>query len=97
MANENKIKTDDFSNATSKQLYSADWPDELECKEKHHQGDQCGACSFFAPLNDDYGICCHRSSRHFTETVFEHFTCPSYVDEGWGPHSFSEDAEATEE
>ncbi|MGH7138747.1 MAG: hypothetical protein ACREHD_23620 [Pirellulales bacterium] len=54
MANENRIKSDDFSNAASKQLYWDEWPDEPECKEKHHHGDQCGACSFFAPLNDDY-------------------------------------------
>ena len=23
-----------------------------------------------------------------TETVFEHFTCAEYENEGWGPHSF---------
>jgi hypothetical protein len=22
--------------------------------------------------------------------VFEHFTCPTIVNEGWGPHSFSD-------
>lgn len=90
MVNENRIKTDDFSCAASKQLYFDDWPNEPECKEKHHEGDQSGGCSFFAPLNCDYGICCHSKSRHFTETVFEHFTCPSHVSEGWGPHSFRE-------
>lgn len=90
MPNENRIKTDGFSSSTSQQLYSDGWPDEPECKAKYASGEQCGGCSFFAPLNFDYGVCCHQSSRHFTETVFEHFTCPSHVNEGWGPHSFRE-------
>ncbi len=30
-------------------------------------------------------------SHHHVETVFEHFTCRSYVREGWGPHSFTKD------
>ena len=32
-----------------------------------------------------------KGKKSLLETVFEHFTCPSQVDEGWGPHSFSED------
>jgi hypothetical protein len=41
----------------------------------------------------DWGLCCHPRSRHFAETTFEHFTCPSQTPEGWGPHSFSDDPE----
>lgn len=89
--NENRITISDFSNPRSKRLYVDGWPDEAACKTQYENGAQCGGCSFFVPLNFDYGICCHSRSRHFTETVFEHFTCPPYVNEGWGPHSFSED------
>ena len=44
---------------------------------------------FLAPFNYDYGLCCHNESRHFTEPVFEHFTCAAYHGEGWGAHSFT--------
>jgi hypothetical protein len=91
VANQNKIDTSEFSNPESKRLYVETWPAEPSCKRRYENGEQCGGCSFFAPLNYDYGICCHNRSRHFKETVFEHFTCPSFVNEGWGPHSFSED------
>ena len=47
----------------------------------------------FCRLQSGLGLCCHARSRHHCETVFEHFTCPSYVHEGWGPHSFTEDSE----
>ena len=88
--NENKVVTNRFSNSESERLYRDRWPEEPQCREKYEDGQQCGGCSFYAKFNADYGLCCHRKSRHFTETVFEHFTCPAYVHEGWGPHSFSE-------
>ncbi len=88
--NENKIVTHQFSNPESERLYRADWPGEPQCRQQHERGDQCGGCSFYAKFNADYGLCCHPRSRHFKETVFEHFTCPAYVREGWGPHSFTE-------
>lgn len=91
--NDNKVVTNRFSNPESEQLYRTGWPDEPQCREQYEEGRQCGGCSFYGKFNADYGLCCYRKSRHFTETVFEHFTCPAYVHEGWGPHSFSEDRE----
>jgi hypothetical protein len=91
--NENRIVADHFSNPVSERLYRSGWPHEPQCREQHEEGRQCGGCSFYAALNADYGLCCNAQARHFTETVFEHFTCPAYVHEGWGPHSFTEDGE----
>jgi hypothetical protein len=89
--NSNTIVTDRFSNPESCKLYFAHWPDEPVYQKQHENGDQCGGCSFFAKFNADYGLCAHPKSRHHLETVFEHFTCPAYVREGWGPHSFTEE------
>ena len=87
--NTNQIITNGFSNPNSKRMYESAWPDEPMLKQRCENGAQCGACSYFAPLNEDWGICCHKKSRHHLETVFEHFTCADYANEGWGPHSFS--------
>ena len=87
--NENHIITDRWSNAESEGLYKQSWPAEPDVRAKYENGEQCGGCAFFAPFNFDYGLCCHNESRHFTETVFEHFTCPAYHVEGWEAHSFS--------
>ena len=89
--NKNRIIADDFSNEDSRRLYLERWLDEPDLAEKVEEGEQCGGCSFYAPFNADYGLCCHHESRHYLETVFEHFTCPVQVPEGWGPHSFRED------
>jgi hypothetical protein len=91
--NANKLLLDRFSNPDTAALYDARWPAEPHLAEQCRNGRQCGGCAFFAPLNKDWGLCCARSSRHFSETVFEHFTCPSQADEGWGPHSFTSDSE----
>jgi hypothetical protein len=80
--NGNRVCTDRFSNPDTELLYKSMPPD---------NGPQCGGCTFFAPLNPDYGLCCNSESRHHLETVFEHFTCPSLVYEGWGHHSFAAD------
>ena len=92
--NENKIVTNKFSNPSSEKLYREKWPEEpITFRLYSIEGAQCGGCSFFAGLNSDYGLCCKHGSRHFLETVFEHFTCPEIIREGWGPHSFTEDRE----
>ncbi len=88
--NENSIITDRWSNNDSRRLYELQWSDEPKVREQYEEGQQCGGCSFFAPFNCDWGLCCHAASRHHLETVFEHFTCPAYVNEGWEAHSFSE-------
>jgi hypothetical protein len=90
--NQNRIITDRWSNDVSEQLYRAQWPEELAVRAQYEDGLQCGGCSFFAPFNADYGLCCNAASRHHTETVFEHFTCPSFVNEGWEAHSFQDAA-----
>jgi hypothetical protein len=95
--NKNTIITDDWSNPASGKLYQDQWPDEPELGKKYEDGQQCGGCAFFAPFNSDWGLCCHSSSRHFRETVFEHFTCGNLVNEGWGPHSFMENPHLLDE
>lgn len=87
--NTNQISAGRWSNPESEKRYHEKWPGEPKVLEQYENGMQCGGCSFFAPFNADWGLCCHSKSRHFKETVFEHFTCDSYVNEGWGPHSFS--------
>ena len=90
--NENKVWTYRFSNPDTERLFRDGCVDDTRRWYNCFSGLQCGGCSFFAKFNADYGLCCNRKSAHFTETVFEHFTCPAYVLEGWGPHSFTEDA-----
>ena len=89
----NIIKTDGFSNINSEELYQLKWPNDKEAQKLYSEGVQCGACSFFAELNADWGICCRPESKHHLETVFEHFTCTQIVHEGWRAHSFTDDEE----
>jgi len=86
--NRNVVVRDTWSNPASQLRYSEEWPDEPAIRAQYEDGEQCGGCAFFAPFNHDRGLCCCHSSRHVTETVFEHFTCADYDHEGWGPHSF---------
>lgn len=69
MANQNAIITDTWSNPDSEALYRNEWPDEPAIRAQKLEGDQCGGCSYFAPFNLDFGLCCHPASRHFRETV----------------------------
>lgn len=87
--NTNIIKTNGFSSPESEASYKLGFATDPAAKELYDDGSQCGGCSFFAPLNADYGLCCHPGSKHCTETVFEHFTCAKHVAEGWGCHSFT--------
>lgn len=89
--NSNQIKQNHWSNPASESLYRALADGTSPLALQYQAGAQCGGCSFFAPLNADWGLCCHAGGEHHLETVFEHFTCGSYVAEGWGPHSFTED------
>ncbi len=87
--NTNKVATGTWSNPESKEIYLSEWPQEPKLAKMYKDGWQCGGCSFYAKFNSDWGLCNHLLSRHHLETVFEHFTCPSYENECWGPHSFT--------
>src|SRR5262245_37334504 len=91
--NTNKVRTDTWSNQATQAMYESKWPNDPNLQVQHESGHQCGGCSFFAQFNSDWGLCCNAKSSHHLETVFEHFTCKSYVCEGWGPHSFTADKE----
>ena len=88
VANQNTIETTTWFNPDSRALYEHEEPDEPDVREQYSDGVQCGGCSFYAPLNADYGFCLNERSRHWLETVFEHFTCPAFLAEGWAAHSF---------
>ncbi len=91
--NSNHVRTDGWSNSETQAMYEKQWPLSPDMKRQHASGHQCGGCSFFAKFNSDWGLCCHSESKQFLETIFEHFTCPDYVREGWGPHSFTVETE----
>ncbi len=74
--NQNIIHTHGWSNPDSQVLYENQWPLEPKTAQRYASGMQCESCTHFHAFNADWGLCCCASSRHFTETVFEHFTCP---------------------
>jgi hypothetical protein len=86
--NRNVIVTEAFSNSDSKAMFDNHWPNEPELYARQRDGEQCGGCAFFAKFNFDWGLCCYAKSRHHLETVFEHFTCPVIVNDGWDAHTF---------
>ena len=77
--NKNVIWPNGWSNLNSKKLYERGWPSEPQVKKQCDDGFQCGGCSFYAVFDADFGLCCYKKSRHYLETVFEHFTCPDIV------------------
>jgi hypothetical protein len=81
--NENRLVTDRWSNPDPERLYRAGWPDEPSTKELCDSGRQCDQCSAYGQFTNDFGICCRKESRHFTETVFEHFSCPKFASPCW--------------
>ena len=87
--NTNVVRVSGWSNPDSEAMYKSIWRNDSALRAQYEEGKQCGGCSFFAPFNADWGLCCNSASAHHLETVFEHFTCASYVHEGWGPHSFT--------
>lgn len=91
--NSNSIHPNGWSNPLTQEVYDGQWADAPSLRIQHANGDQCGGCSFFAPFNSDWGLCCRPESLYHLETVFEHFTCAHYVHEGWGPHSFTTDSD----
>lgn len=85
LQNNNRIDPCGFSNLHTEHEYLQKTAREACIRE------QCGGCSFFAVFNSDWGLCCYEESKHFLETVYEHFGCKCHVNERWGPHSFMED------
>lgn len=78
--NQNHIVTEGWSNPDSQARYVHGWLGEPKSAEQYRTGHGCLGCSSFAAFNADWGLCCNQDSRHFTETVFEHFTCPWFSD-----------------
>src|SRR5262245_30891177 len=94
--NRNFIVQGGWSDDDSRLRYESRWAGEPHVLRRYEDGEQCGGCSFYAKFDPDWGLCCHPRSRHHLETVFEHFTCPVQVNEGWGPHSFTETPDPAE-
>jgi hypothetical protein len=81
----NAIVEDDFSNPKSETLYDQEWPNEPSVEKQYWDGNQCLRCYFYAAFNSDWGLCLSENGRHRLETVFKHFTCPSYQRESPEP------------
>ncbi len=86
--NQNLIITDEFSNPDSEMEYLSDYPLDAKARANAEQCWQCGGCSYFSPFTTSYGLCHNQNSRHYLETVFEHFTCAVIDIESWEYHSF---------
>lgn len=77
--NRNQIFTDQFSNRAAQKMYHNKWPGEPKVKDLYSKGQQCCSCKFYREFDDDWGLCANRQSRHFRETIFEHFTCDKFI------------------
>lgn len=87
--NRNRIQKRGFSNPATRALYSQQCA-ASQRSGRHRTHKQCGGCSFYAVFNSDWGLCCHAKSRHYLETVFEHFSCQHAVFVSWEAHCFTE-------
>ena len=88
--NRNIIIENGFSNPETSHLYDKIAAGKHSLSQRYSSGIQCGGCSFFAPLNSDYGICCLKKSQHYLETIFEHFVCEAQIEESWEYHTFTD-------
>lgn len=81
----NVVETEKFSNPDTDAVYRQGNP-----RMRDRMWD-CLCCSFYAALNEDFGVCCFPKSQYHLETVFEHFVCDDIVYESSSEHSFTED------
>lgn len=90
LGNRNTVCLQGFSNSESEKAYRLRWPLAPAVCALYDSGRQCGGCAWYAKFDADWGMCHGRDSPHFTETVFEHFSCAAQDEEGWDAHSFAD-------
>ena len=76
--NRNQILTDQFSSRAAQKMYHNKWAGEPKVRDLYSKGQQCCSCKSYRDFDEDWGLCANRQSRHFKETIFEHFTCEKF-------------------